>query len=202
MGGLSDVTLSDAKAKAILSSKWNERTEIWGLPAWLRAQPNDEQGITAPRLSVAGASAFRIHPDGLFVRLYDGGYCDVIVIEVCGSQPNLGDKRSRYAPSATSLNLTCEPKWMAGEIAIQKGGKRARWKAAGLTEEPKSPRQFSVRHLRVLYALPTDLYIKWRDNITCQAHEYFCPHSSLGSFSNQAFREFLGKMSPDNHYYR
>jgi hypothetical protein len=201
MGGLPDVTLSDADAKKILGESWSERTEVWGTRSWLRAQPNTERGVTAPRLEVAGSSAFKIHPDGLYVRLYDGGYCDLIVIEVCGSQPNLGDKRSRYAPSATSLILKCSPKWMTGNVTIQKGGQRPRWQVAGLTSEPPHPLQFSVRHLRVLYSLPKKLYVKWKSNVTCLPYEFFCPHSSLKSFSNHSFRDFLKKMSPEVHYY-
>jgi hypothetical protein len=202
MGGLSDVTLSDADAKLILEKSWSERTEIWGHPSWLRAQPNSESGITAPRLEVAGSSAFKIHPDGLYVRLFDAGHCDIIVIEVCGSQQNLGDKRSRYAPSATSLTLACATRWMTGTVNVQKGGKRPRWQAAGLTAEPTQPLRFSVRHLRVLYSLPKKLYVDWQSKVTCQPHEFFCPHSSLKSFKAQKFRRFLGAMSPDIHYYR
>jgi hypothetical protein len=133
--------------------------------------------------------------------LFNEGYCDLIVIEVCGTRQNLADKRSRYQPSTSSLLLECTPGWLKGEVAIQGGGKRSRWALSDIDAPENGSRRFAIRHMRVLYAIPQDLYVDWKKNGACEAHEYFCRESSLASFKNQKMQTFLESMSPEHHYY-
>jgi hypothetical protein len=61
-----------------------------------------------------------------------------------------------------------------------------------------------VRHLRVLYALPTDdatnTYLKAKDNFVMEGHEFVCPQNKLGQSTGPLMREFLRGMAPDRHF--
>lgn len=79
-----------------------------------------------------------------------------------------------------------------------------RWKASGIYKQaPKSSAGIAipVRHLRVLYALPNDLYDKWTKEHAPTGYEFFCPHSSLDSYNSQKMQEFLRQMSIASQFY-
>lgn len=191
--------LSDGDAKAILL-KWPRRTNsVWPAPGgsgfWIRGQPS-HGGIAGPRIQSPGAKLFSTQPDALWVHFADDAYCDLVVVEVCGSAQNLNDKRSRYIPASHSLLLKCSEAWLREEIPIQGRGKRARWKAAAsISHVPKSDMSLPIRHLRVLYALPNNVYHKWCAQHVPTGQEYFCPHSSLDSYNSAKMQTFLGQMS-------
>lgn len=198
---MSITKLSDREAKDILM-KWPERpTRLFKLDTertyWLRAQPPD--GVTTgPRLVMPGSHEFSTQPDGLYVWIEgDLKFADVIAIEVCGVGQNLNDKRSRYMPTTHALLLECGKSWLDGEITIQRGRKTPRWKATGtISESPIGDVRVPVRHIRVLYALPDDLYKDWKKMMTFGAHEFLCLHSALELHTNAAYREFLTRMAP------
>src|SRR5262249_17594834 len=129
--------------------------------------------------------------------------CDVVAVEVCGSIQNLNDKRSRFIPASHSLILSTTKAWLSEDITIQRGGKMARWKAAASLSKkvPKSDKQFPVRHLRVLYALPNDRYHSWCSNHVPTGYEFFCPHSSLDSYNSPKMQTFLRQMSISSQFY-
>jgi hypothetical protein len=126
--------LNDAAAKAILL-KWPTRTStLWVPPTdaghWIRAQPRDaNSNIATPTLRTPGSSLFKTQPDGMWVFLNNSVYADAICVEVCGSQQNLNDKRSRYSADVRSLVLNCPLKWLSETISLQKGGILPRWQA-------------------------------------------------------------------------
>ena len=70
-------------------------------------------------------------------------------------------------------------------------------------QPPKSKASVAVpvRHLRVLYALPDDLYREWAKEHVPTGYEFFCPHSSLDSYTSQKMQEFLGQMSIASQFY-
>ena len=155
-----------------------------------------------PKLSAPGAKLYTTQPDGLFIYFAGTESCDAVAIEVCGSIQNLNDKRSRYFPSSHSLTLRCARRWLLEIISVQGGGGRERWRVAGsLKEQPDEDLAIPVRYLRVLYALPNDVYRQWTDAHTPTGYEYFCPHSSLNSYSGQRMQQFLRRMSIASQFY-
>lgn len=200
--------LTDKQAKKILLSWPTRSAELWrppnGAGFWVRGQPKDgdEPG---PTLSAPGATMFRTQPDGLWVYFHDWRSCDVVVVEVCGTIQNLNDKRSRYIPASHSLVLTCDPSWLREKIRIVGRGRIPRWEAAGTLKRTRKDRTLeyvaAVRHLRVLYALPNEIYHKWCVEHIPTGYEFYCPHSSLDSYSSQGMQRFLRQLSSASQFY-
>jgi hypothetical protein len=94
-------------------------------------------------------------PDGLWLCF--GGterdpYVDIFVIEACGCNQNLLDKRSRFAPSMHSLLAVCPLEWLNDPVSPHNG--MLRWRYTGLLRnEPTGPLTLPVRDIRVMYAL-------------------------------------------------
>jgi len=196
--------LSDSEAKAILL-EWPGRTKIWPPPGgtgyWIRAQP--KSGSKAgPTLSAPGASLFHTQPDGMWLHFRNSESCDAVIVEVCGTTQNLNDKRSRYIPASHSVVVRCPLAWLLEAMPTKAGGNAPRWKASNcFAEEPTCDVAVPVRHLRVLYALPDELYHKWCIEHVPTGQEFFCPHSSLGSFRGQKMQDFLKRMSISSQFY-
>jgi hypothetical protein len=148
---------------------------------------------------------FRTQPDGLWVYFHDWRSCDVVIVEVCGTAQNLNDKRSRYIPASHSLVLTCSPDWLREEVKFKGRGVIKRWKATGILKSPKKDRTLdyvaAVRHLRVLYVLPNALYDTWCSEHSPTGYEFFCPHSSLSSYTSQKMQQFLRQLSIASQFY-
>lgn len=195
--------LSDSEAKTILL-QWPRRTKLWPPPNgrgfWLRGQPK-EGSAAGPRLSSPGASLFTTQPDGLWIYFHSSTSCDVVAIEVCGTIQNLNDKRSRYIPASHSLIVTCSCAWLMEPIPVQRGGSIARWRACRtFASQPTNDLSVPIRHLRVLYAIPNDTYHKWCREHTPTGYEFFCPHSSLATYSSPAMQRFLERMSSASQF--
>ena len=197
--------LTDAEAKKILL-KWPTRTKsVWPAPGgkgfWMRGQPRTGSAA-GPKLASPGADLFTTQPDGLWVHFADTGSADIVAVEVCGTVQNLNDKRSRYIPASHSLVIHCSKAWFAELITVQRGGKKERWRAtASITQKPASDLKIPVRHLRVLYALPNKRYEAWTPHHTPTGYEFFCPHSSLNSYTSAKMQKFLRQMSRASHFY-
>ena len=200
--------LSDGEAKKILLN-WPKRTKsLWATPAgvgyWISAQPTPAGGTVAgPKISSPGAKLFNTQPDGMYAFMNEGICCDVIAIEVCGTVQNLNDKRSRYIPASHSLMLHCKLEWLMEEIPTSGKGVAQRWKASqSIKNVPTQSLSLPVRHLRVLYALPNDLYRNWCQSHCPTGYEFFCTHSALESYRSQKLQEFLRRMSVSSQFYR
>ena len=194
--------LSDADTKRILREVWPARTKLWNGPeeenSWLRAQPANT-GAVGPRLVTPGAQLFHIQPDGMWVRLLGGNggsFGDVIAIEACGTMQNFNDKRARYMSSTASLLLRCPTRWLEGGAEANPN-----WKVAGFAQCPVGEASFPVRHIRVLYALPGDIYRTWQGQGVLAGHEFLCLHYSLGTYNGQLMQIFLKQMAPSSHFY-
>ena len=202
---MSNTDLSDAEGKARLRA-WPQRPRRFFVTSsragfWLRAQPPDG-GAAGPTLVSPGATLFASQPDGLWLWFSELDFVDVIAVDVCRSGQNLNDKRSRYMPTTHALLVECSAEWFTTIIALQGGGRQARWHACRtITNVPTQDVRLPVRHIRVLFALPNHLYGPWLSNVTPGAHEFFCQHSSLGSHNAGAFRQFLSRMNPGAQYY-
>jgi hypothetical protein len=189
---------TDRAAKDILRCQWPVSTALWNevgdkAKRWLKSQPV----TNGPRLASPGSKMFHTQPDGLWVRLFVGHnevYCDVITIEVCGTLQNFSDKRARYMHSTAALVLRCPKNWMRSlnDNVMKK---------AGFSAKPESGMSFPVRHMRILYSLPSASYDRWKENGVLAAHEFLCLHSSLSSFTSQKMQIFLKQLSPSSSFY-
>jgi hypothetical protein len=192
------MNLTDRQAKRILS-RWPSRTKrLWrvagGKGYWTRATPKTGS-VAVPRLKSPGAALFTTQPDGMWVYVQGMEFADAIVVEVCGSIQNLNDKRSRYIPASHSLVLACPLQWLLEPTTIQRGGRAPRWRAMRTLHKPRVDLIAPIRHLRVLYALPSSLYDRWVPNHVPTGYEFFCTHKSLSGYNSQKMQMFLRQMS-------
>jgi hypothetical protein len=199
------MTLTDSKAKNILETRWPRRTNTWPIPGytgyWMRACPSV---APQPYLHPAGARLLTTHPDGLYIYSHiPSGFVDVIAIEVCVSNQNLFDKRSRYTPTSGNVQITLPLKWLKSTITIQKGRSKHVWSASGwFDEEPVADVRLTVRHLRALFALRDQDYTNFGINHLPAGHEYFCMHKDLIQINNQYMQRFIKGMALMNHFKR
>lgn len=198
--------LTDAEAKDVLR-KWPTRTQtLWPTPTektyWLQAHPKiPKTNYKSPTLGPPATENFHTHPDGMWIYFAPRlSYVDVMSIEVCGTEQNFNDKRSRNYPFSASLILYCPRKWLVHEVAIQNAGKMERWKACGsFASAPEGDLMIPVRNLRTLISLPCDLYRKFRAQCP-PGNEFYCRHSSLNAYKSQDMQTFLKGMALDNYF--
>jgi hypothetical protein len=171
-----------------------------GRDAWLRGRPTEDVGTCHPFLKLPGSTRWRTLPDGLWLNF--GGtpaepFVDVFAIEACGTLQNLLDKRSRFAPSTSSLLAVCPVPWLLAPV--MPGDAVPRWKATGvLLREPVVPFVLAVRAMHVLYGLRSHHYAGFVRHQLPQAHEYFVPMEALtakDSDKNPSLRALLAQAS-------
>jgi hypothetical protein len=142
----------------------------------------------------------RTIPDGLW--LHFGGtpedpYADILCIEACSTFQNLLDKRSRFAPSTTSLLAFCPLPWLLAPI--QPGDETPRWRLIpACVAEPVAGLTVPVRDIRVLYGLQREHYAGFARNQVPQPHEYFCPMDALTAHEgheNPSMRSLIARAS-------
>jgi len=156
--------------------------------AWLRARPSEGEPIAQPYLKVPGSDRMRTIPDGLW--LHFGGtpedpYADILCIEACSTFQNLLDKRSRFAPSTSSLLAFCPLPWLLAPIP-------------SCIMEPITGLTLPVRDIRVLYGLQREHYTGFARNQVPQPHEYFCPMEALTAHEgheNPSMRSLIARAS-------
>lgn len=167
---------------------------------WLRARPGDLATANQPFLKLPGTNRLRTLPDGLWLHFSPDPtdpYADILCIEACSSLQNLLDKRSRFAPSTTSLLVVCPVPWLMAPCQAE--DPTPRWRLIRLLRtEPLDPLVLPVRDLRVLYGLKARQYEGFARSQMPQAHEYFCPMEALieeGGDENPAMRALLHRAS-------
>lgn len=193
----------DFQAKSILAEKWPARPrEIF--PAedgrnWLRAQPALTKGATHPRIVSPGSERLKTQPDGLYCIIgRKSVYADVIVIEVCSSEQNMHDKRSRYSPSTSALCLDVRRSWLRSEV---RGGSTV-WEYLGAFEvEPVDDLIIPIRHLSLICAISDEIFERINKSICPQGHEFFMPIKSLNSINGKQMRQFLSSALRKAHFY-
>jgi hypothetical protein len=203
------IRFADSQAKELLLG-WPQVTAIWShgkRPHWIRAQPRVKKASARhhPRLVFPGTTAFRSQPDGLWVHFVVESTeqrplaVDCIAVEVCNSRQNLADKRSRYGPKIQAATLEVDEAWPKDEISWKRGTKKARnffiqgnW--------PEGRTYIPVRHVRVLYFLPTDggdvNFKKIAREIPLEAHEFLIPQNRLRNFADPQLQTFLKQTAP------
>jgi hypothetical protein len=199
---MADKKLSDADAKRILLRWPTQIKEVWPPPggngAWIRAQPiGDDDKAPGPRIIAPGSKLFYTQPDGLWVHFNGVESCDVIAVESCGTSQNLNDKRARYMPSTHSLVLSVTRRWVEEEVSGGRGpGSSSRRELAGtMPDSVENLFNVPIRNIRVLYALPNELYVKWVPEHPPSGSEFFIPHSSLDTYNAPDTQTFLRGMS-------
>ncbi|MDO9709446.1 hypothetical protein [Paracraurococcus lichenis] len=148
---------------------------------WLRGRPGDAAGPAHPFLKFPGADRLRTLPDGLWLHFSPtpaDPYVDILCIEACSSLQNLLDKRSRFAPSTSSLLAVCPVPWLLAPV--QPGDPTPRWRLIRLLqEEPTRPLALPVRDIRVLFGLKNRHYEGFARTQVAHPHEFFCPMDAL-----------------------
>ena len=149
---------------------------------WLRGRPGDPSTCVQPFLKLPGSNRLRTLPDGLWLHFSPSPadpYVDIICIEACSSVKNLLDKRSRFAPSTSSLLAFCPVAWLLAPARID-AMPVPRWRLIRmLHREPTAPLVLPVRDVRVLFGLKRRHYEGFAQSQVAQAHEFFCPMEAL-----------------------
>lgn len=177
---------------------------------WMRARPADHRDraspANAPFLRLPGSQRLRTLPDGLWLHFSPDpadAYCDILCIEACSTLQNLLDKRSRFAPSTTSLLTVCPLPWLT---ACLPNMTVPRWKMIKLLkQEPTAPLVLPIRDVRVLYGLKPRQYDGFARTQMPQAHEYFCPMDALtdeAGASNPAMQALIARASGAANFMR
>ncbi len=176
-------------------------TASQGSSAWLRGRPCPDNQVAQPFIKLPGAHRMRTIPDGLWLHFGpspDDPYVDILCIEACSSFQNLLDKRSRFAPSTSSLLVLCPLPWLLAPT--QPGDATPRWKLIPLlAAEPTTHLTVPVRDVRVLYGLQRLLYEGFARNQVPQPHEYFCPMDALtrhDGHEHPAMQSLLQRATP------
>ena len=135
-----------------------------------------------------------------------GGGCyiipDIFAIEACGSVANLFDKRSRFAPSTSSLMAVCPLPWLLAAAAPN--GPEPRWvRTKVFAGAPTASAVLPVRDLRVLYALKLPHYLGFANSQVPHAHELFVPMHALvaeGSDRDPAMQALCARASARSNF--
>ena len=148
---------------------------------WLRGRPGDAAAGAHPFLKLPGSNRLRTLPDGLWLHFSPSPldpYVDILCIEACSSVQNLLDKRSRFAPSTSSLLAFCPVPWLLAPS--QPGSRVPRWRLIRmLHREPAAPLVLPVRDVRVVFGLKRRHYEGFARSQVAHAHEFFCPMEAL-----------------------
>lgn len=174
---------------------------------WMRARPGGADEVQPPFLRLPGSNRLRTLPDGLWLHFSTDpadAFCDILCIEACSTLQNLLDKRSRFAPSTTSLLTVCPVPWLLARA--EPTDKLPRWRRIRLlSQEPVQPLVLPVRDVRVLYGLKTRQYDGFARTQMPQAHEYFCPMDALtdeDGASNPAMQALISRASGAANFMR
>lgn len=174
---------------------------------WMRARPGEPDTVTHPFLRLPGSNRLRTVPDGLWLHFSPDpadAYVDILCIEACSTLQNLLDKRSRFAPSTTSLLAVCPVAWLTAPL--QADDPLPRWRRIKLLRQaPEEPLVLPVRDVRVLYGLKTRQYDGFARTQMPQAHEYFCPMDALtdaDGASNPAMQALIARASGAANFMR
>lgn len=190
--------------------KWPQRPP--GLAAsvkqsgtWLRGRPGDSEVSAHPFLKVPGSNRLKTLPDGLWLHFSptaEDPYVDILCIEACSSVPNLLDKRSRFAPSVSSLVAVCPLDWLMAPA--QANDPTPRWRLIRmLAEEPRVPLILPVRDARVLFGLMRRHFDHFAECQIAQPHEMFCPMEALVAdrgHESEAMRALIHRSSAMSNF--
>lgn len=172
---------------------------------WLRARPGDPQTLPHPFLKLPGSNRLKTLPDGMWLHFSpdaEDPFVDILCIEACSSFQNLLDKRSRFAPSVSSL-LACSPlPWLLAPA--QENDPTPRWKLLSmLKEEPTGPLILPVRDVRVVFGLNRRHFESFYDSQIAHPHEFFCPMDALvaeDGHERPAMRELFLRASASSNF--
>lgn len=147
----------------------------------LRGRPGDSASPAHPFLKLPGSNRLRTLPDALWLHFSPSPidpYVDILCIEACSSLQNLLDKRSRFAPSTSSLLAVCPMPWLLAPV--QANDPTPRWRLIRLLkEEPAQPLTLPVRDIRVVFGLKSRHYEGFARSQVAHPHEFFCPMEAL-----------------------
>lgn len=174
---------------------------------WLRARPGEAAGPAHPFLKLPGSNRLRTLPDGLWLHFSPSAsdpYVDILCIEACSSLQNLLDKRSRFAPSTSSLLAVCPVPWLLAPL--QPAEPTPRWRLIRmLKEEPVQPLSLPVRDIRVVFGLKSRHYEGFARSQVAHPHEFFCPMEALTAedgHQDPDMRALMSRASASSNFMR
>ncbi|MCB4823927.1 hypothetical protein [Roseicella aerolata] len=174
---------------------------------WLRGRPGDADSPAHPFLKLPGSNRLRTLPDGLWLHFSPSAvdpYVDILCIEACSSLQNLLDKRSRFAPSTSSLLAVCPVSWLLSPV--QANDPTPRWRLIRqLREEPTRPLTLPVRDIRVVFGLKSRHYEGFARSQVAHPHEFFCPMEALtaeGGHEDPDMRALMSRASASANFMR
>ena len=131
---------------------------------------------------------------------------DIICIEACSSVQNLLDKRSRFAPSTSSLLALCPLPWLLAPAQPEDAVPVPRWRLIRmLHNEPTAPLVLPVRDARVLFGLKRRHHEGFAQSQVAQEHEFFCPMEALtaeGGHEDPDIRALIARASAAANFMR
>jgi hypothetical protein len=191
---------------------WPNRPTSWpGGKRWLRGRPGAEGETRLPSLNRAVTGAVS-EPDGLWIGFVNRPQdelpvaVDLFAIEICGTDQNLYDKRSRFLPATSSLTLRVQKSWLDRVVTVQRGATRRRFEAVDSFQTPPGKDlHLPVRSIRVLYVLPNDprhrsarsglcLFHRALISVPLEGHEYLLEQSRLSQARSTSVQELIKRM--------
>jgi hypothetical protein len=174
---------------------------------WLKARPGDATLGAHPFLKLPGSNTFRTLPDGMWLHFSTEAtdpYVDILCIEACSSLQNLLDKRSRFAPSTSSLMAMCPLPWLLTPPLRHE--KIPRWKLIRMLKtEPTDAVILPVRDVRVVFGLRSRHYDGFARSQVPHPHEFFCPMEALtaeNGDSDPDMRALMSRASATSNFMR
>jgi hypothetical protein len=201
------VDLPDGEGKKVLQERWKSVTGIdRGFPTsfesarWVQARPVPPagEGVSSAAVLIKTGEDVRRQADGLYFVVGQSGalvVADVVGIEICMSLTNFETKRHTYTERALTLEMNSS--WLRTKRRVN-NQERSMWEWAGFEAAPavgQAKVRVPVRVASVLFVLKADDYAGVKSHVIPYSNEFFCKHSSLGSWDAQAFKQFLRGMT-------
>jgi hypothetical protein len=225
----SKITLSDSDAKKAFRETWPIYRAGWlGTPHELmRILPFPIITKTGPRqpyLQRPGGGRVT-NPDGLYASFIEQSV-DLLVLEHCGTEQNLNDKRSRYAHARDGSILAIPKQWRSNWEFLIHGGPGGKYikpddLIAQITASPFNPVllpwegrsiysksnanldwKFPVRSLICIYFVsPKTLAAIKSSGMTFSAHEFVTVHSKIKQINHADMRDWLRSVLSLKHIF-
>jgi hypothetical protein len=97
-----------------------------------------------------------------------------------------------------------QKKWLREKIYNTPPHSKPRWEHFGtIKEEPSTDMTFTIRHIRVVFVVPDELFYQIDSAKSAEAHEYFLP---LTRFQNRliwtkSFKNFALHLTPQANFF-
>ncbi|MCC6233059.1 MAG: hypothetical protein IT580_10475 [Verrucomicrobiales bacterium] len=210
---MATITYKDSTAKRKIRRHWPVYARNWlgTQDSWVRLLPfPTTKGPRQPYLHRPGGGQLT-NPDGMF-GAFGAHHVDLLVLEHCGTEQNLNDKRARYAQSHDGTILALPRPWRQDWHVLIRGGQGGTYKrpeelvqlSRASTVAPwhgppycvraashDSDWKFPVRSILCLYFVTPAVLAKLHKATRFPRHELFATHSRLAQIQERGMRDWL-----------